>query len=525
MSHNIIFPAPDGATYAIPDVDDEGWGQSVTNFLTAIPAGVPPRSGTFSLTGDLSFGPTFGLVSQYYKSSTSNIASAGIVRLAKTDLIEWRNTANSGNLTLGINGSDALVFNGSPIGSGVSSITGTANEIIASSSTGAVTLSTPQAIAPTSSPTFQNINLIHTGVNVVQASFAANSLTNILSGNSDGSFSFADIDNARIWLEYDRTANNVLISPALKVPSGGTGDASFTAYSVVCGGTTPTNPLQNVSGIGTTGQVLTSNGAATLPTWQTPVTGSGTVNSGTANHIAYYPASAAAVSSLSTLLDSGSNLQYTGVGNSIVTITNDGSGSSAQLQIFPSGGLNTNIKATTGNHFTLNDSSFGRTFFDYNGASGGSISIPVTLDMGTGKIINVAQGTTTGDALSFPATATSVSASGTIGSTTTTVTTTAVTTTGGPVLITYHFTIAATPGGGVIAFSPYVLIDGTEIAGSGSNPQFQCTGIGVRCSASGNVMHTPSAGAHTYTLGYFVVSGTSFSTTGPLSLATVELKV
>jgi hypothetical protein len=40
---------------------------------------------------------------------------------------------------------------------GVTSITGTANEIIASSSTGAVTLSTPQAIATTSSPTFSNI--------------------------------------------------------------------------------------------------------------------------------------------------------------------------------------------------------------------------------------------------------------------------------------------------------------------------------------------------------------------------------
>jgi hypothetical protein len=40
---------------------------------------------------------------------------------------------------------------------GVTSITGTANQIIASSSTGAVTLSTPQDIATTSSPTFANI--------------------------------------------------------------------------------------------------------------------------------------------------------------------------------------------------------------------------------------------------------------------------------------------------------------------------------------------------------------------------------
>lgn len=56
---------------------------------------------------------------------------------------------------------------------------------------------------------------------------------------------------------------------SVDVAHGGTGDSSFTAYSVITGGTTSTGPLQNVSGVGTTGQVLTSNGAAALPTWQT----------------------------------------------------------------------------------------------------------------------------------------------------------------------------------------------------------------------------------------------------------------
>lgn len=55
---------------------------------------------------------------------------------------------------------------------------------------------------------------------------------------------------------------------AVTVPYGGTGDASFTAYSVICGGTTSTGVLQSVSGVGTSGQVLTSNGASALPTWQ-----------------------------------------------------------------------------------------------------------------------------------------------------------------------------------------------------------------------------------------------------------------
>jgi hypothetical protein len=52
------------------------------------------------------------------------------------------------------------------------------------------------------------------------------------------------------------------------VAGGGTGNTSTTAYAVQCGGTTSTGNHQNVSGVGTTGQVLTSNGAGALPTWQ-----------------------------------------------------------------------------------------------------------------------------------------------------------------------------------------------------------------------------------------------------------------
>lgn len=54
------------------------------------------------------------------------------------------------------------------------------------------------------------------------------------------------------------------------VAGGGTGATSFTAYSIIAAGTTSTGPFQNVSGVGTSGQVLTSAGAGALPTWQTP---------------------------------------------------------------------------------------------------------------------------------------------------------------------------------------------------------------------------------------------------------------
>jgi len=54
----------------------------------------------------------------------------------------------------------------------------------------------------------------------------------------------------------------------LSVPRGGTGASSFTAFSVLCGGTTSTGALQSVVGLGNIGEQLTSNGPGALPTWQ-----------------------------------------------------------------------------------------------------------------------------------------------------------------------------------------------------------------------------------------------------------------
>ena len=53
------------------------------------------------------------------------------------------------------------------------------------------------------------------------------------------------------------------------VPYGGTGVASTIPYAVLCGGTTSTGELQSVASLGTTGQTLTSLGAAALPVWET----------------------------------------------------------------------------------------------------------------------------------------------------------------------------------------------------------------------------------------------------------------
>lgn len=59
------------------------------------------------------------------------------------------------------------------------------------------------------------------------------------------------------------------------VSGGGTGLDDIPQYAVICGGTTGEGPLQTVSGLGVSTQVLTSNGTGLLPTWQNPTGGGG----------------------------------------------------------------------------------------------------------------------------------------------------------------------------------------------------------------------------------------------------------
>lgn len=110
MSQNITF---NGNGYVIPDLGEINWGQNLTDFFVSIPAGaLQPTGGGFTLTAEVDFGGAFGLKSIYFKSRTANPAAAGVVRLANTDGINFRNAANSADLTLGVNGSNQLTFNG-----------------------------------------------------------------------------------------------------------------------------------------------------------------------------------------------------------------------------------------------------------------------------------------------------------------------------------------------------------------------------------------------------------------------------
>jgi hypothetical protein len=101
-----------GVDYTFPDVDDSDWGQNVTDWAGAVSSFLLQRTGgTFTLSAEIDFGATYGLMSAYLKSKGSNIATTGFMRLSSTDDIAWRNNANDGDLLLSKGTDDKLEFN------------------------------------------------------------------------------------------------------------------------------------------------------------------------------------------------------------------------------------------------------------------------------------------------------------------------------------------------------------------------------------------------------------------------------
>lgn len=126
------------------------------------------------------------------------------------------------------------------------------------------------------SPSAGNINTLGSGSITISGSGSTlttqlTGLTayNVLAGaGTDTIDKIAPSATAGIPLVSQGSSANPSFSTAV-VAGGGTGVTSNTAYAVLCGGTTATGAIQSVASVGTSGQVLTSNGAGALPTFQT----------------------------------------------------------------------------------------------------------------------------------------------------------------------------------------------------------------------------------------------------------------
>ena len=69
-------------------------------------------------------------------------------------------------------------------------------------------------------------------------------------------------------VSYDGAGNFTGLANPLTVSHGGSGVGSNTVYAVLCAGTTSTGNIQSIASVGTSTQVLTSNGPGALPTFQ-----------------------------------------------------------------------------------------------------------------------------------------------------------------------------------------------------------------------------------------------------------------
>lgn len=196
-------------------------------------------------------------------------------------------------------GTDSLQVDNS--GSGIdatlrSIIDGDSNESALKISTDAASVDNLKLDGNTISSTDANGNIVldpnGTGVVSIDAvSITGGSIAGITDlAVADGGTGASTAGDARTNLGLGtittQDANNVSITGGsvtgitdITVADGGTGRSLATAYSVVCGGTTDTGAHQSVASLGAAGQVLTSNGAGALPSFQDVASGSSAPNS------------------------------------------------------------------------------------------------------------------------------------------------------------------------------------------------------------------------------------------------------
>jgi hypothetical protein len=239
------------------------------------------QGGNFPLTADANFGAAFGLVSSYFTSHATNPANSGTIRLASADPgVGFRNNANSGNLILTTDASDNLLYNGHILAGSttgpVTSITGTANQVIASSPTGNITLSLPQNIATNSTPTFLALTL--------------SGPTSLVLGTASTNIGSAVLYNSTNANYVQLTVGTTATSYLLKLP---------------------VNP-------GLSGQVLSTDGTG-VTSWIN-ASGGGTIISSPQYQLAYYATAGTTLSGDSSITTNANN-QLLGVNGTAVNPT------------------------------------------------------------------------------------------------------------------------------------------------------------------------------------------------------------
>ena len=162
-----------GTTYNYPQTNDSGWGDEATNWASAVTSGMLQKSGgTFTLTAEVYFGATYGLKSVYYKSDTSNVASAGQIRLANTDAIKFRNSSNAADISLNPKTSDNAIVQYAELDIVNVSSTQTLTNKVVGTANRAVQTNTSTGVLETSSVTNTELGYVSGVTSAIQTQFS-----------------------------------------------------------------------------------------------------------------------------------------------------------------------------------------------------------------------------------------------------------------------------------------------------------------------------------------------------------------
>lgn len=227
--------------------------------------------------------PATTTINQLLYSSAANTitglataASAVLTTVASVPTWASELSLALGGTNANLTASNGGIFYSTATAGAILAGTATANQILLSGS------STAPAWSTVTHPATTTINqILYSSANNVIAGLAtANS--GVLITSSGGVPSISSTLPAAVQANIVATGALAAGSlatgfTAVTVPLGGTGNTTFTAYSVICAGTTATGTMQNVVGLGTAGQVLTSNGASALPSWQGGSAGTGII--------------------------------------------------------------------------------------------------------------------------------------------------------------------------------------------------------------------------------------------------------
>ncbi len=193
-----------GVSYTAPDVGENFWGTQVKNWMQAVggtgsgQGGMLKKDGgLFQLLSEVNFGTSFGIKSLTYTSGSANAgaaAGAGQIRLKRADTVQWRNNADSANLTLGVSTSNWIQWQSVDLAD-ISSAQTFTNKTISGASNTLTNISLGSLVAPSAGTIYSDGASILSEARLSLSRMAVGTQYYVLMGNGASSPSYQLITN------------------------------------------------------------------------------------------------------------------------------------------------------------------------------------------------------------------------------------------------------------------------------------------------------------------------------------------